>query len=177
MIKVVRDFEQKKTKFEKLVDDIAFIKLCKKEKLIPTLAQVNVSMRNGAYKLKRKNARLLMEAELQNKHRDKRKLQKDIRSINILLSTPLSVIVYNVLLHQINIAVKSRIEGIKFRHGKKLNNLKLKQETTNYVDERIQSYIKHTVHNFSSYVMSNEEYTTFPFGLDHHIPKKSRCCY
>ena len=80
MIKVVRDFEQKKTKFEKLVDDIAFIKLCKKEKLIPTHAKVNVSMR----KLKRKIARLLMEAELQNKHREKRKLQKDIRSINIL---------------------------------------------------------------------------------------------
>ena len=33
LIKVVRDFEQKKTKFEKLVADIAFIKLCKKEQL------------------------------------------------------------------------------------------------------------------------------------------------
>ena len=68
LIKIVRDFEQKKTKFEKLVADIAFIKLCKKEQLIPTFAKVNVSIRNGTYKLKRKIARLVMETELQNKH-------------------------------------------------------------------------------------------------------------
>ena len=57
------------------------------------------------------------------------------------------MIVYNALLHKINIAVKSRIKVIKLRHGKKLNNLKLKEETTNYDDERKRSYIKHTVHN------------------------------
>ena len=54
LIKAVQDFEQKKTKFEKLVADIAFIKLCKKEQLIPTFAKVNVSIRNGTYKVKRK---------------------------------------------------------------------------------------------------------------------------
>ena len=130
------------------------MKLCKKEQLVPTFAKVIVSIRSGTYKLKRKISRLVMEMELQNKHREKRKLWKDIRSINVSLSTSLSVIVYNTLLNQINIAVKSRIKVIKLRHGRKLNNLKLKQETTNYVDERKQSYIKHTVHNFSFYVMS-----------------------
>ena len=68
LIKVVRDFEQKKTKFKKLVADIAFIKLCKKEQLIIIFAKVNVSIRNGTYKLKRKIARLVMETELENKH-------------------------------------------------------------------------------------------------------------
>ena len=116
----------------------------------------------------------MIESELQNKHREKRELRKDIRSINILLSTSLSVIVYKALLHQINIAVKSRIKVIKVRHGKKLHNLKFKQETTNYVDERKQSHIKHTVHNFLSYVMSKEKYTALSFGLDHHIPTKSK---
>ena len=85
LIKVVRDFKQKKKKFEKSVAEIAFTKLCKKEQLIPTFAKVNVSIRNG--KLKRKIAHLVMETELQNKHREKRKLRKDIRSINVLLST------------------------------------------------------------------------------------------
>ena len=51
--------------------------------------------------------------------------------------------------------------------------MKLKQETTNYVDERKQSYIKHTVHNFC-YIMSNKEHTALSFGLDHHIPTKSK---
>ena len=60
------------------------------------------------------------------------------------------------------------------RQGKKLHNLKLKQEATNYVDERKQSYIKHTVHNLSCYIMSNEEHTALSFGLDHHIPTKSK---
>ena len=124
LIKVIRDFEQKETKFEKLVANIAFIKLCKKEQLIPTFAKVNVSIWNNTYKLKRKIARLVMETELQNKHREKRILRKNIRSINVLLSTFLSVIVYNTLLHQINIAVKSPVKVIKLRHGKKLHNLK-----------------------------------------------------
>ena len=61
----------------------------------------------------KKIARLVMETELQNKYRQKPKLRKDIRSINILLSTSLSVIVYNALLHQTIIAVKSRIKVIK----------------------------------------------------------------
>ena len=78
------------------------------------------------------------------------------------------------MLHQINVAIKSRIKVITLRHGKKLHNLKLKQETINYVNERKQPYIKHPLHNFSSYVMSNEEYTALSFGLDHHIPTKSK---
>ena len=119
LIKAVRDFEQKKAKSEKLVADIAFIKLCKKEQLIPSFAKVNVSIRNGTDKVKRKIARLMMETELKNKHREKRKLRKDIRGINGLLSTSLSVIVYNALFHQINITVKSRIKVIKLRYGKK----------------------------------------------------------
>ena len=51
--------------------------------------------------------------------------------------------------------------------------MKLKQETTNYVDERKPSYIKHTAHNFC-YIMSNKEHTALSFGLDYHIPTKSK---
>ena len=145
---------------------------------------INIKKRHGqdlikvvkvdTYKLMRKIARLVMETELKNKHREKGKLRKNIRTINVFLSTSLSVIVYNALLHQINIAVKSRIKVIKLRHGKKRHNSKLKQETTNYVDELKLSYIKHTVDNFSSYVFSNEEHTALSFGIDHHIPTKSK---
>ena len=116
----------------------------------------------------------MIQTKLQNKHQEKRKLRKNIRNINVLLSTYLLFIVYNALLHQINIAVKSRTKVIKLRHGKKLYNLKLKQETTNYVDERNCSYIKHTVHNSSSHVLSNEEYAALSFGLDLHIRTKSK---
>ena len=119
LIKAVRDFEQKKTKFEKLVANIVLIKLCKEEQLIPTFTKVNVSIQNGTYKLKRKIACLVIETELQNKHGEKRKLQKDIQSIHVLLSTSSLSILYKALLHQINKAVKSPIKVIKLRHGKK----------------------------------------------------------
>ena len=76
-------------------------------------SKINVSTRNGICKLKWRIARLMMETELQNQDRQKRNLWKDIRSINVFLSTSLSVIVYNALLHQANIAVKSRIKVIK----------------------------------------------------------------
>ena len=67
----------------------------KKKKLIPTFVKVDVSIRNGTYKLKRKIARLVMETEQQDKHGKKCKLRKNIRSIKILLSTSLSVVTYN----------------------------------------------------------------------------------
>ena len=51
------DLEQEK--FENLDVDIAFIKLCKKEQLLPTITKVNVSIQNGIYKLKRKIACLV----------------------------------------------------------------------------------------------------------------------
>ena len=51
-----------------------------------------------------------METKLQIKHREKRKLQKNIRGINVSFSTSLSVIVYNALLHQRN---KKRINVTK----------------------------------------------------------------
>ena len=81
---------------------------------------------------------------------------------------------YYTLLHQINNVVRGRIKVIKLRHQKKFQNLKLKQDTNKLFDERKHTYIKHTVHNFSSYILSNEEYTALSFGLDHHIPTKSK---
>ena len=172
LIKVVRDFEQKKTKFKILVANIAFIKLCKKAQLIPTFANVNASIRNRKYRLKRKVSRLVMQTELQNKHREKRKLRKDNQRIKFLLSTSLSVIAYNALLHQRNIAVKSQIKVIKLRHEQKSFiawNWKKKQPTT------LMDVNNPTLNR--PYIMShltNEEYTTLSFGLDHHFPTKSK---
>ena len=60
--------------------DINFIKRCKVENLIPTFVKVNLSIKAGKYKLKRCIARIAMESEMQLKHREKKKLQKDIRS-------------------------------------------------------------------------------------------------
>ena len=55
--------------------DIEFIKHCKSEN-IPTFAKVNVSLKHSNHKLKSRIAKIVMEAELQNKHCEKKKLKK-----------------------------------------------------------------------------------------------------
>ena len=56
-------------------------------------------------------------------------------------------------LHQINVAVKSRVKAITTRH---LNN-----------------FIKKTVCNMLSYPLTEDEYNTLAFGLDQHIPTRT----
>ena len=52
----------------KLKADIIYIKSCKKEELIPDFAKVNLALKSGGFKIKKKIAKLVMEAEIQDKH-------------------------------------------------------------------------------------------------------------
>ena len=60
---LVRSYESLMTKYMKVTTDMKFIKFCKVEKIIPTFAKVNFSIRSGSRKLKLRIARLLMERE------------------------------------------------------------------------------------------------------------------
>ena len=44
--------------------------------LIPAFSRVNVSLKDVSFKLRKKIATLITEAEMQNKHSEKRKLRK-----------------------------------------------------------------------------------------------------
>ena len=72
IIRIVRSFENLKTKYVKVAADIRFIKSCRNENIIPTFAKVNLSLKHGTYKLQLRIARIVMETELQNKHQEKR---------------------------------------------------------------------------------------------------------
>ena len=69
----VRILERLKGKWCKINKDIKFIKLCKKEHLIPTFAKVKLAIKSGNVKLQRKLPRIIMETEMQQKHRKKEK--------------------------------------------------------------------------------------------------------
>ena len=112
IIGTARTSEQLKTKHMKTQADIKFIKNCKLENLLPTFAKVNLSIKAGSYKLKRHIARIVMKCEMKSKHREKKKLQKDIRSLNIQPKTFLNLIMNNTLIHQINIVIKSLLESL-----------------------------------------------------------------
>ena len=88
----VRNYEKVKTKLMKVDQDIKFIKSCEKEHLVPTFAKFNLSIKSGSYKLKCKISKLMMQTELENKHQEKRKLRKEIRSSRIKLKSTLGLI-------------------------------------------------------------------------------------
>ena len=97
------------------------------------------------------------------------KLKKDIVLISNQLKIDLDVLLYNTLLHQVNIAVRSCYKVIPIRHQKKIINI-IKNQKKNYENNK-PSLMKRMVHNFSSYTLTEEEMTALlAYGLDHHIP-------
>ena len=52
IITVIRSLEKTQRKFMKVSADIKYIKTCKKERLTPTFAKVNISLKNGSFKLR-----------------------------------------------------------------------------------------------------------------------------
>ena len=110
--KLVRSIESLMTTYMKVTADIKFIKLCKVEKIIPTFAKVNLSIKSESRKLKLRIARLVMESEIESKHLDKKKLKKELKSICIQLKSVLGLFQHNALLHQVSFAVKSRQKAI-----------------------------------------------------------------
>ena len=88
------------------------MKTCKKEQLIPTFAKVNLSLKDISFILRQKIITLIMEAEIQNKHSQKRKLRKEIRKILTTLKRGLNLIILNPVFHQANVALKSKFRVV-----------------------------------------------------------------
>ena len=97
-------------------------------------------------------------------------LKNEIKSLSIQLKLSLSTILYRVLLHEINITVKSISIAISRKHKKKILNLQHKQQKC--YNSNVSYTPKEVVHNFSSYVVSQEEHDALSHGLEHHMPSK-----
>ena len=166
--KVVRSYESLIIKYMKVTADIKFIKLCKVEKIIPTFAEVNLSIKSGSRKLKLRIARLMMESGIQSKHLEKKKLKKELRLACIQLKSVLGLFLYNALLHQVSAAVKIRQKAILKSHEKKL--IKFSKNQNIALQSHRPSFVKCIVHKFSSYDLSDAEITALSYGLDTHIP-------
>ena len=69
------------------------------ENIISTFAKVKLSLKHRIYKMKLDIARLVMEAEMQNKHFEKKKLKKEMKRIGIQLKNSLSLILYNAFIY------------------------------------------------------------------------------
>ena len=87
ILKIVKTLENLKTKYVKAQADIEFIKHCKSENIISAFAKVNVSLKRSNHQLKSRIAKIVMEAELQNRHREKKKSKKEIKQIRVELNS------------------------------------------------------------------------------------------
>ena len=128
IIKNMRFHEKLKTKLTKLITDIVYIKSCKKE---------------GGYKLKKKVAKLVMDTELQDKHYQIRKMRRETRSIAISLKSLLGLVLFNAVIHQVEVFIRSRLAAIKKSNEKKLFNLR--QQNVNARDSAV---TKQMIHKF-----------------------------
>ena len=129
ILRVARKLEDLINKHRKIELYINFIKICKREDLIPTFAKVNVAIKHGTQKLKMNLVHAVMETEMQNKHDQERKIKKQIRDIKFQLKSSLTLILYNTLSHRINVAVKSTVKAVTTRHLNNLSNLRNKRST------------------------------------------------
>ena len=111
ILSIVRSLENLKTKYMKVQADIKLIKSCKQENLIPTFANIKLSLKYNNNKLKKRVARIVMETEIQNEHHEKKSFKKEIRQKCIYKST-LGIAVFNALLHRLNNVIKRKLTAI-----------------------------------------------------------------
>ena len=79
IIRNARLYEKLKTKYMKINGDIKYIKSCKKEELTPRFAKVNLALKSGTVRLKKKIVKLVIEVELQNKHIEHKKDKEKVK--------------------------------------------------------------------------------------------------
>ena len=95
--KIVTTLEQVKRRYAKVNEDINFIKICKKDDLLPKFAKIRLAIRSGSMKLKRKIARFIMEAELQSKHLERWKLKREMIKICHQMKEDVGLILFNTV--------------------------------------------------------------------------------
>ena len=92
----------------------------------------------------------------------------EIKHIGVQLKNELGLILYNTLIYQINKPTGSRNIAISSRHKNKLEAFWERQHKPKQQNE--EKIKRQITHNFSSYILSHQEYFALPYGLDMHIP-------
>ena len=82
----------------------------------------------------------------------------------------LGLVLFNSVIHQVEVVIRSRLAAIKKRHEKKLFNLR--QQNVNVSDSAVDNtQFNKIIHNFSWYNLSRDEDLAPPlsYGLHQHI--------
>ena len=105
-----RSIENIKTKYDITILDIKFFKQCKQEQLITIFANnVRLSTKGANTKLNHPIERIIIADELQYKHRQKKKLKNEIKSLSIQLKLLFSTVWNSLNKFEIDDHIPSRV--------------------------------------------------------------------
>ena len=168
--RLCRRLEKSTGKFCKVNMDLDFLLTCKREKLIPTFARPKLSI-GGDGRLRSKVAKLIIGTEIRNKHAKKKLLRKEINKIRKKLESELGLLTFYSLKYRISKEVEAKKQNWSSTHEKKLGNLRSGQEEAKTAWRGTKTKpLPSVIHNFSSYLLSDEEVQVLSKTLDHYIP-------
>ena len=166
-LRAVRNYERQLKRQTKLKYDLRFLSTCKKESLTPNFAKPRFSIKTNKNAAK-KIGKIILETEISNKYKAKKKIAQQVIDSNNRLKEKLSYLEHKAVQYRLHSNIKKWIKKWKATQEKKLNNLR-KEENSNMTNP---APLPNIIHNFSSYQLSEEERKALAHGLDHYIPDR-----
>ena len=169
-VRLCRQFAKHTTQHTKVKLDLNFLLICKREKLVPTFAKPKLSISDD-HGLRLKISKLIIKTEIKNKHCRKKALRKKLEETKKNLKSQLGFLSYWSLVYIIGNDVAFKKKRWMDTHRKKLDAIRVtKSGNLPNVRNKKKELPRQIVHNFSGYVLSDEELRVLSRTLDHYIP-------
>ena len=165
----VRAYERLCKRYEKANCDLRFLLTCKREKLNPNFARPKLSIK-ADFKTKQKIGRIVVETEIRNKHNAKKELRNKMKQLFDKIREKIGFISSQAVKYRIKNSVRNEVRKWKTTQEKKLE--KLRDNAPQFRRQIPDIQVKNIIHNFSSYVLSQQEEKALARGLDEYIPAK-----
>ena len=167
-IKLTKIIKKQHTKITKIKCDVNYLLYCKRNGLIPHFARPKSAVKINKY-LRDKIGRQILDADIRNKHRKKKRSLQQVKHNTDNLTNKIGFITKLVLYQKIKVIIKKEETTWSNTHKKKLDRL---QSEKLQFDKIKLIIIENVIYNFSSYKLSSSEEYPLSFSLDQHIPGK-----
>ena len=170
-LRAVRNYERQLKRQAKLKCDLSFLLTCKKEQLTPNFARPRFSIKMNK-NASRRIGKIILETEIGNKHKAKNKIKEKTMAINNRLKTMLSYLEHKAIQYRLRRNLDKWMRKWKATQARKLENLRKENAEKQGAENTSTKPLPNIVHNFSSYILSEEERKALAHGLDHYIPDR-----
>ena len=127
-----RRWEKLNVRLEKTNCDLKFLLQRKQENVIPRFAKPKLSI-YASYKIKKKIVRPIIEAEISNKHEEKKNVKDQLKQLSSKLKGNLGDIAYHSLKYRVRSVTQMKKKIWQSTHKKKMENIKSKRRENNII--------------------------------------------